>query len=61
MSKKIKEEEKDLIYCQSCNKEITIDEQKDVIGLYFAKQFDEFYCSKCANERHEYLISRHVD
>ena len=43
------------------HRSFTIDEQKDVIGLYFAKQFDEFYCSKCANERHEYLISRHVD
>ena len=44
--------------CQSCEKDISLKEQKDVLALYFAHEFDEYYCPKCANDRHEFLLSR---
>tara|TARA_R100001510_G_scaffold57757_1_gene67523 strand:+ start:9604 stop:9774 length:171 start_codon:yes stop_codon:yes gene_type:complete len=47
-------------YCQSCEKEIPVEEQKS-IAYYFAKEFDEYYCKKCAEERHEYLTFRYTN
>lgn len=53
--------ELDSFKCQNCDKEISEEEQKDSIASYFAKKFDEYYCAKCANDRHEYLIAKHVN
>ena len=47
-------------YCQSCEKEIPVEDQKS-IAYYFAKEFDEYYCKKCAEERHEYLTFRYTN
>ena len=49
-----------IFQCQSCNKDIPVEEQKDMIAFYFAKEFDEYYCIKCAQDRHDYLVARHT-
>ena len=48
-------------YCQSCENEIPEKDQSDSIAYYFAKEFDEYYCKKCADERHEYLTYRYIN
>ncbi len=50
-----------IYYCQSCNNKIPIKDQSYSLSYYFAKEFDEYYCKKCAQERHEVLLDRHVD
>ena len=53
---------KEVIYhCQSCENKIPVKEQSDTLAYYFAKEFDEYYCKKCAQERHDFLLARHVD
>mgnify|MGYP003120847872 CR=1 FL=1 len=49
-----------IFQCQSCDKDIPKEEQKDSLAYYFAKEFDEYYCIKCAQERHDYLVARYT-